>query len=79
MATSEPAPSLLLSLLSFRLVLGFPIRDLDFVCLCGWVIFCRVSGKRKAAGDEDKKSKRGKVGKDANKPKRPPSAFFVFM
>ncbi|THU74413.1 hypothetical protein C4D60_Mb04t33080 [Musa balbisiana] len=39
----------------------------------------KVSGKRKAAGDEDKKSKRGKVGKDANKPKRPPSAFFVFM
>ena len=43
------------------------------------VIFCRVAGKRKAAGDEDKKAKRGKVGKDANKPKRPPSAFFVFM
>ncbi|CAD5175888.1 unnamed protein product [Musa acuminata subsp. malaccensis] len=39
----------------------------------------KVAGKRKAAGDEDKKAKRGKVGKDANKPKRPPSAFFVFM
>ncbi|WOL07247.1 HMG1/2-like protein [Canna indica] len=35
--------------------------------------------KRKAADKEDTKAKRGKAGKDANKPKRPPSAFFVFM
>ncbi|URE04528.1 Hmg1 2-like protein, partial [Musa troglodytarum] len=42
--------------------------------------FCRVAGKRKAAGKVDKKAKRGrKAAKDANKPKRPASAFFVFM
>ncbi|THU65691.1 hypothetical protein C4D60_Mb05t06320 [Musa balbisiana] len=40
----------------------------------------KVAGKRKAAGKVDKKAKRGrKAAKDANKPKRPPSAFFIFM
>ncbi|OIW09624.1 hypothetical protein TanjilG_28223 [Lupinus angustifolius] len=33
--------------------------------------------KRKGAGSGNKKSK--KAAKDPNKPKRPPSAFFVFM
>ncbi|KAK1398252.1 high mobility group B protein 1 [Heracleum sosnowskyi] len=39
-------------------------------------------GKRKAAGKADKsgsKAKKGKLAKDPNKPKRPPSAFFVFL
>ncbi|RWW39343.1 hypothetical protein BHE74_00055341 [Ensete ventricosum] len=39
----------------------------------------KVAGKRKAANNQGKRAKRGKVGKDPNKPKRPPSAFFVFM
>ncbi|XP_073001274.1 HMG1/2-like protein [Typha latifolia] len=41
----------------------------------------KLSVKRKAAGAVGKKpSKREKnLGKDPNKPKRPPSAFFVFM
>ncbi|CAL9100796.1 unnamed protein product, partial [Musa acuminata var. zebrina] len=40
----------------------------------------KVAGKRKAAGKVDKKAKRGrKAAKDVNKPKRPPSAFFIFM
>ncbi|CAL9752247.1 unnamed protein product [Musa acuminata subsp. burmannicoides] len=40
----------------------------------------KVAGKRKAAGKVDKKAKRGrKAAKDANKPKRPASAFFIFM
>lgn len=44
--------------------------------------FCRKVGKRKAAGKADKsgsKAKKGKLAKDPNKPKRPPSAFFVFL
>ncbi|XP_074364916.1 high mobility group B protein 1 [Apium graveolens] len=39
-------------------------------------------GKRKAVGKADKsgsKAKKGKLAKDPNKPKRPPSAFFVFL
>ncbi|RRT60012.1 hypothetical protein B296_00012542 [Ensete ventricosum] len=39
----------------------------------------KVAGKRKAAGKVDTKAKRGKAAKDANKLKRPPSAFFIFM
>ncbi|KAL8120608.1 hypothetical protein AgCh_017686 [Apium graveolens] len=39
-------------------------------------------GKRKAVGKADKsgsKAKKGKLANDPNKPKRPPSAFFVFV
>ncbi|XP_073012714.1 HMG1/2-like protein [Typha latifolia] len=40
----------------------------------------KLSVKRKAAEKPSKKPvKKGKAGKDPNKPKRPPSAFFVFM
>ncbi|XP_028764342.1 high mobility group B protein 1-like [Neltuma alba] len=40
----------------------------------------RKVGKRKAAAKPDKSSKRmTKAKKDPNKPKRPPSAFFVFL
>ncbi|XP_074575774.1 HMG1/2-like protein [Curcuma longa] len=40
----------------------------------------RVPRKRKGADvDGGKKAKRGKAAKDPNKPKRPPSAFFVFL
>lgn len=47
------------------------------------IIFRRV-GKRKAAAADDKTSKRKarkekRAKKDPNKPKRPPSAFFVFL
>ncbi|KAK2979989.1 hypothetical protein RJ640_020015 [Escallonia rubra] len=41
----------------------------------------RKVGKRKAAvkADSKSKAKKGKAAKDPNKPKRPPSAFFVFL
>jgi len=40
----------------------------------------RKIGKRKAAAKAGKSSKRQAKGKkDPNKPKRPPSAFFVFL
>jgi high mobility group protein B1 len=43
----------------------------------------RKVGKRKAAAKVEKssksKAKGGKAAKDPNKPKRPPSAFFVFL
>ena len=42
----------------------------------------RKVGKRKAVAKADKsgsKAKKGKLAKDPNKPKRPPSAFFVFL
>lgn len=47
-------------------------------------MFCsyRKVGKRKAVDKADKsgsKAKKGKLAKDPNKPKRPPSAFFVFL
>ncbi|KAJ4806205.1 High mobility group protein [Rhynchospora pubera] len=38
----------------------------------------KLSVKKKAA-EKPKPAKRGKAAKDPNKPKRPPSAFFVFM
>ncbi|KAJ3672331.1 hypothetical protein LUZ60_007052 [Juncus effusus] len=38
----------------------------------------KLSVKRKAA-EKPKAPKKTKAGKDPNKPKRPPSAFFVFM
>ena len=34
---------------------------------------------KKGAEKKTKVAKKGKGGKDPNKPKRPPSAFFVFM
>ncbi|CAA3009053.1 high mobility group B 1 [Olea europaea subsp. europaea] len=45
------------------------------------LIVIRKLGKRKAAVKADKKpAKKGKAAKkDPNKPKRPPSAFFVFL
>lgn len=44
-------------------------------CFFLGIIFDRLAVKKQAA--ETKKSK--KAAKDPNKPKRPPSAFFVFM
>lgn len=44
--------------------------------------FDRLSVKRKGAGADKaakKTAKKGKPAKDPNKPKRPASAFFVFM
>nr|GMC95384.1 high mobility group B protein 1 [Ipomoea batatas]GMC99697.1 high mobility group B protein 1 [Ipomoea batatas] len=44
------------------------------------VVDDRKAGKRKAAQKADKgKAKEKKAKKDPNKPKRPPSAFFVFL
>ncbi|XP_039134049.1 HMG1/2-like protein [Dioscorea cayenensis subsp. rotundata] len=39
----------------------------------------KLSVKRKGSKAPQKPAKREKAGKDPNKPKRPPSAFFVFM
>ncbi|XP_010940219.1 HMG1/2-like protein [Elaeis guineensis] len=39
----------------------------------------RLSTKRKGVEKATKTAKKAKAGKDPNKPKRPPSAFFVFM
>lgn len=46
-------------------------------CVCSFVCFDFVRLKRKGAGTGRKQAK--KAAKDPNKPKRPPSAFFVFM
>lgn len=35
--------------------------------------------KKGGAATKARKSSKGKAAKDPNKPKRPPSAFFVFM
>lgn len=40
--------------------------------------FCRLAVKSKGA-EKPAKGRKGKAGKDPNKPKRAPSAFFVFM
>ena len=53
---------------------------LRFVIFCCRLMFCCDASfrlKRKGAGAGRKQSK--KAAKDPNKPKRPPSAFFVFM
>ncbi|EHA8590796.1 DNA-binding protein MNB1B [Cocos nucifera] len=39
----------------------------------------RLSTKRKGSEKATKTAKKAKAGKDPNRPKRPPSAFFVFM
>ncbi|XP_068639957.1 HMG1/2-like protein [Aristolochia californica] len=39
----------------------------------------KLSVKRKGSDRAAKKTKKEKIGKDPNKPKRPASAFFVFM
>ena len=42
------------------------------------VVVCFVRLKRKGAGTGTKQTKK-RAAKDPNKPKRPPTAFFVFM
>ena len=44
----------------------------------GSIGFCRLAVKSKGA-EKPAKGRKGKAGKDPNKPKRAPSAFFVFM
>lgn len=51
---------------------------LRFVCFNVFRIFSRLSVKKGAAAGK-KPVKKGKPAKDPNKPKRPASAFFVFM
>jgi high mobility group protein B3 len=51
------------------------VLELIFRFVFNWL---RLSVKKKAA-EKPKPVKRGKAAKDPNKPKRPPSAFFVFM
>lgn len=49
---------------------------MDHVCIG----FFRRVGKRKADQSSQRKAKKEKMAKkDPNKPKRPPSAFFVFL
>lgn len=41
---------------------------------------CRLAVNKKAGGaTKPARGAKGKAAKDPNKPKRPPSAFFVFM
>lgn len=63
--------------------LFFPSSLLCRRCLCrrrrlDCFGFCRLAVKSKGA-EKPAKGRKGKAGKDPNKPKRAPSAFFVFM
>lgn len=53
----------------------------DAVLCCKHIYDFRKVGKRKAAlkADNSQTKKEKKAKKDPNKPKRPPSAFFVFL
>lgn len=54
-------------------------RDIDFFLFgTSSLCRCRLAVKSKGA-EKPAKGRKGKAGKDPNKPKRAPSAFFVFM
>lgn len=54
------------------------LRDFRFFIVCG-ELCCRLSVNKKGGGASKPRKSSKKAAKDPNKPKRPASAFFVFM